>query len=70
MPTGTGKGGVIAGIARAVKDVNCVLVVTPWSVLRDQIVDEISLPWTTPSKAKKNPQEWPAADVRSAVGQQ
>lgn len=42
MPTGTGKTGVIATLARCVTGIGCVVVVAPRVALRDQLYREIS----------------------------
>jgi superfamily II DNA or RNA helicase len=41
MPTGSGKTGVIAVIARCFPDIRHVLAITPWTSLRDQLADDI-----------------------------
>lgn len=41
MPTGTGKSGVIAIVAKRVAKSSTCLVVTPWTALRDQIARDI-----------------------------
>lgn len=69
MPTGTGKGGVIAGIARDSRDVHCVLVVTPSAALRDQIVDEVArISWGGPRGVGGTLGVWDAVDAVAAVG--
>lgn len=42
MPTGTGKTGVIAALARCVPSIGCVLVVAPRVALRDQLWRDLS----------------------------
>jgi superfamily II DNA or RNA helicase len=42
MPTGTGKSGIIAVISRCFPHFDRVLIVTPWSALRDQIKRDVS----------------------------
>jgi len=41
MPTGTGKSGVIAVLAQCFEDTSCVLVVSPFAALRDQIARDV-----------------------------
>jgi superfamily II DNA or RNA helicase len=41
MPTGTGKTGVIAVVARCLPTINNVLVVTPWAALREQLKNDL-----------------------------
>ena len=42
MPTGAGKTGVIATLARCVQQITCVLVVTPRVALRGQLERDLS----------------------------
>jgi len=42
MPTGSGKTGVIAALARCIPETKCVLVLTPRKALRQQLVRDIS----------------------------
>jgi superfamily II DNA or RNA helicase len=42
MPTGTGKSGIIAVISRCFPNFDRILIVTPWSALRDQIKRDVS----------------------------
>ncbi len=41
MPTGTGKSGVIAILAKLFNDTPNILIVTPWTALRDQLAEDI-----------------------------
>lgn len=69
MPTGTGKGGIIAGVARASRDIRCVLVVTPSAALRDQIVDEVArIPWGEQVGQLNAPQTWDPVEAVAVVG--
>ncbi len=42
MPTGTGKSGIIAVLAQCFPRLSTVLIVTPWTALRDQIKRDVS----------------------------
>lgn len=62
MPTGTGKSGVIAVLARCMKGCRNILVVTPWKTIRNQLAEDIkSRFWETVDKKNDfNAQEtWP-----------
>jgi superfamily II DNA or RNA helicase len=57
MPTGTGKSGIIAVLARCLADRPVVLVVVPWAALRAQLRDDINSRFW--SKAGADPGPWP-----------
>jgi superfamily II DNA or RNA helicase len=43
MPTGTGKTGVIATVARALRNIQNVLILTPWAALREQLEKDLGV---------------------------
>lgn len=72
MPTGTGKTGVIATVARALPNIENVLILTPWAALRKQLEKDLSARFW--SKIGFDPKPWPAnvellfpSTVRKAV---
>jgi superfamily II DNA or RNA helicase len=57
MPTGTGKSGVIAVLARCFKDTPTVLVLTPWIHLRKQLASDIDHRFW--NRVGVDPSSWP-----------
>jgi superfamily II DNA or RNA helicase len=57
MPTGTGKTGVIATVARTLPNVQNVLILTPWAALREQLKKDLTSRFW--SKIGFDPQPWP-----------
>jgi superfamily II DNA or RNA helicase len=57
MPTGTGKTGVIATVARCLQNIDNVLVLTPWAALRTQLQKDLSERFW--SRIGVDPQPWP-----------
>jgi superfamily II DNA or RNA helicase len=60
MPTGTGKSGVMAVLARAVPQLRNVLVLAPWASIASQLIDDIRERFWSHLKAPYNdPSPWP-----------
>jgi superfamily II DNA or RNA helicase len=57
MPTGTGKTGVIATVARCLPSIENVLVLTPWAALRTQLQRDLNERFW--SRIGADPQRWP-----------
>jgi superfamily II DNA or RNA helicase len=57
MPTGTGKTGVIATVARALRNIQNVVILTPWAALREQLEKDLGVRFW--SKIGFNPKPWP-----------
>jgi hypothetical protein len=62
MPTGAGKTGVIATLARCVPEIGCVLVIAPRVALRDQLWRDISGRFF--DKLKRSPTTFPKRVIR------
>jgi len=58
MPTGTGKTGVIAVLARCLPDIRNVLILTPWSALRDQMHKDLAARFW--ERIGVDPAPWPS----------
>jgi superfamily II DNA or RNA helicase len=58
MPTGTGKTGVIATVARCLPNIQNVLVLTPWAALRKQLERDLNNRFW--SRIGVDPEPWPA----------
>lgn len=59
MPTGTGKSGIIAVLARCFSDTPTVLLVSPWTALRDQLARDVGFRFW--KKIDYEPTQWQKA---------